>query len=73
MSQFEKIMVEKHRGVLIHKGPVVQSIISITNSLRDHLVKCFMTLLPNTMIFLLKKKEAFAHFFQQKYWHIPDI
>ena len=24
-------------------GPVVQSIVSLTRSLRDHLVKCFMT------------------------------
>ena len=42
-------------------GPVVQSIISLTSSLRDQLVKCFTTLLPNKLIFLLKKmRKAFA-------------
>ena len=52
--------------------PVVQSIVSLTSSLRGQLVKCFMTLLQNTMIFLLKKmREAFAMqklltFLQQK-------
>ena len=43
------------------QGPVVQSIISLTSWLRCQLVKCFTTLLPNTLIFLLKKmREAFA-------------
>ena len=27
-----------------HQGPVVQSIVSLTSSLRGQLVKCFMTL-----------------------------
>ena len=35
----------------IVQGPVVQSIVSLTNSLRGQLVKCFMTLLPNTHVF----------------------
>ena len=44
-----------------HQGPVVQSIVSITNSLRVQLVKCFTTLLPNTLIFFDEKiREAFA-------------
>ena len=49
-------------------GPVVQSIISLMSSLRGQLVKCFTTLLPNTMIFFVEKiGKAFAvHFFQQK-------
>ena len=57
-------------------GPVVQSIVSLTSSLRGQLVKCFMTLSPNTLIFFAEKmREAFAlqkllTFFQQKYWHI---
>ena len=51
-------------------GPVVQSI--VTSSLRGQLVKCFRTLLPNTLKFFVKKmREAFAlqkllTFFQQK-------
>ena len=53
-------------------GPVVQSILSLTNSLRGQLVKCFMTLKPNTLIFFVEKmREAFAlqkllTFFQPK-------
>ena len=48
-------------------GPVVQSIVSLTSSLRGQLVKCFKTLLPNTLIFFVEKmREAFA-------LHISDI
>ena len=53
------------------QGPV-QSIVSLTSSLRGQLVKCFKTLLPNTLIFSVEKmREAFAlqkllTFFQQK-------
>ena len=53
-------------------GLVVQSIISLTSSLRGQLVKCFMTSLPNTLIcFIEKMREAYAlqkllTFFQQK-------
>ena len=43
------------------QGPVVQSIVSLTSSLRRHLVKCFITLSPNTLKFFVEKmKEAFA-------------
>ena len=55
-----------------HLGLAVQSIVSLTSSLRGQLIKCFTALLPNTLIFLLKKmREAFAlqmplTFFQQK-------
>ena len=35
--------------------PVVQSIVSLTSSLRGQLVKCFMTLSPNTLIFFAEK------------------
>ena len=37
------------------QGPVVQSIVSSTSSLRRHFVKCFMALLPNILTFLFKK------------------
>ena len=53
-------------------GPVVENIISLTSSLRGQLIKSFMTLIPNTMIFFVEKiEEAFAlqkllTFFQQK-------
>ena len=36
-------------------GPVVQSIVSLTSSLRGQVVKSFTILLPSTLIFLLKK------------------
>ena len=56
----------------IVQGPVVQSIVSLTSSLRGQLVKCFMTLSSNTLIFSVEKmREAFAlqkllTFFRQK-------
>ena len=48
---------------------VVQSIVSLTSSLRGQLVKCFTSLITNILIFLLKKCEkllqckSFSHFF----------
>ena len=43
------------------QGPVVQSIISLTSSLRGQLVKCCTTLYPNTLKFFVEKmREAFA-------------
>ena len=54
------------------RAPVVQSIVTLTSSLRGHLDKSFKTLLPNTLIFFVEKmREAFAllkllTFFQQK-------
>ena len=56
----------------LYQGPVVQSIVSLTSSLRGQLVKCFTTLQPTTLIFFVEKmREAFAlqkllTFFQQK-------
>ena len=53
-------------------GPVVQSMVSFTSSLRGQLVKCFTTLSPKTLKFFVEKmREAFAlqkllTFFQQK-------
>ena len=58
--------------ISIVQDPVVQSIVSLTSSLRGQLVKCFMTLQPTTLIFFVEKmREAFAlqkllTFFQQK-------
>ena len=33
-----------------NQGPVVQSMVRLTSLLRGQLVKCFTTLLPNTLI-----------------------
>ena len=37
------------------QGPVIQSILSLTSSLRGQLVKCFTTTSPNTLIFFVEK------------------
>ena len=48
-------------------GHVVQSIVSLTSWLRGQLLKCFMTLLPNTSIFIVEKISAKAsHIFATK-------
>ena len=52
-------------------GRVVQSIVSLTASLRRQLVKYMWTLLSNTLLFLLEKCEnflqckIFSHFFNK--------
>ena len=62
----------KHQTNVKQLGPVVQSIVSLTSSLRGQLVKCFLPLQPNTLKFFVEKvREAFAlqkllTFFQQK-------
>ena len=68
MEVFYLVYISEQRD----QGPVVQSIVSLTSSLRGQLVKCFKTLLPNTLIFYVEKmREAFAlqkllTFFQTK-------
>ena len=39
------------------QGPVVQSMVSLTSSLRGQLLKCFTTLQPNTLKFFVDKNE----------------
>ena len=61
--------------LFLRLGPVVQSIVSLTSSLRCQLVKCFLTITKYTDIFVEKIRVAFAMqklltFFQQKYWGI---
>ena len=57
---------------VVNLGPVVQSMVSLTSSLRGQLLKYFTTLLLHTLTFFVEKmKEAFAMqklftFFQQK-------
>ena len=61
------------------QGPVEQSIVSLTSSLRGQLVKYFTTLLPNTLKFFVDRmREAFAlqkllTLFNKKYWQNLDI
>ena len=65
--------------VHLGKGPVSQSIVSLTSSLRGELIKCFTTLKPNTQIFLLKKREKLlqnakaSHIFSTKIIDIFQI
>ena len=40
---------ETFLGLVMFLGLVVQSILSLTDSLRDQFFKCFRTLLPNTL------------------------
>ena len=51
-------------------GPVVKSIVSLTSLLRGQIIKCFTTLLRNTLItFVHKMREALQKlltFFPQK-------
>ena len=71
----ERFIDRKHKSLRNYYsnilGPVVQSIVSLTSSLRGQLVKCFWTLLPNILKFLLKKCEkllhckSFSHFFNK--------
>ena len=50
--------VEKtSKSMCIYQGPVVQSIVSLTISLRGQLVKCLTTSQPNTLIFFVEKNE----------------
>ena len=50
------------------QGPVVQSIVSLTSSLRGQLFKCFTTLHPNTLKFFVEKNER--SFCNAKAYHI---
>ena len=64
-------------SVDVNQGFVVQSIVSLTSSLRGQLVKCFTILKPNTLKFFVEKNERSfcnakaSHICQQKkYWGI---
>ena len=61
-SNFSDLAVSfQQMGPDYYQGPVVQSIVSLTSSLRGQLLKVFMTLLPNPLIFFVEKmREAFA-------------
>ena len=57
-----------------HQGPVVQSIISLTSSLRGQLLSVLQLYNQICWNFLLKKWEkSFSHFFNKKYWCNSDI
>ena len=54
----KKYYIDLH---IVHQGPVVQSIVSLTSLLSGRMIKCFTTSLPNTLIFFVEKmREAFA-------------
>ena len=47
--------------LLENQGPVVQSIVNLTSSLRGQFIKSFTSLYPNTLkFFVAKMREAFA-------------
>ena len=69
MLKQSRVNVVRPPSDAIHLGPVVQSIVNLTSSLRGQLVKCFTTLKPNTLIFLVERKrncKSFSHFFSTK-------
>ena len=56
-------VLRTYSKLCINQGSVVQTIISLTTSLRGQLVKCLTTAIPNTLIFFVEKTFTF---FQQK-------
>ena len=62
----------KQQLLSVDQGPVVQSIVSLTSSLRGQLVKCFTTLSSNTIIFFVEKMRE-AHIFSTKNIGISEI
>ena len=62
LHQFGIPYIEK----IIVMGPVVQSIVSLTSSLRGQLVKCFTTFIPNTLIIFVNKLQKLLTFFSTK-------
>ena len=53
-----------------HQGPVVQSVVSLTSSLRVILLTILAYSIYNILIFLLKKCKSYSHFFSKKIQHI---
>ena len=59
-------------------GPVIQSIVSLTSSLRDQLAKFLWLYYQIYWYFLWKNERSFctakaSNIFSIKYWHISDI
>ena len=52
---------------------VVQSIVSLTSSLRDQLVKCFIILFPNILIYFVVKIREACHNFSIKNIRIFEL
>ena len=67
LQSHERNVLTKFAAIKI-LGLVVQSIISLMSSFSGQHVKCFTTLLPNTLIFFVEKKleKQLLTFFQQK-------
>ena len=65
--------VNTMQKTVICLGSVVQSIASLTSSLRGQLVKCFMTLKPNTLVFFVEKMREASHIFSTKNIGIFEI
>ena len=57
--KFQLYKIHVFKGVItVVLGQVVQSIVSLTRSLRGQLFKSFTTLLPNTLIPFVEKNET---------------
>ena len=63
----------KHRYQLYHaniQGPVVQSVVSLTSSLRVILLTVLADSIYNILIFFAEKMCSYSHFFSKKFQHI---
>ena len=81
---FNQIYIHKHinskcQSNWDNQGPVVQSIVSLTSSLRGQLFKYFTLYNQIHWYFFVEKMrvvfalEKLLTFFQQKYWRISDL
>ena len=65
--------------ILLNKGPVVQSVVSLTSSLRFISLTVLADSIHNILIFFAEKNvsaKSYSHFFSKKFQHIcvwPDI
>ena len=69
------IYKRKNKSVITHQGTVVQSIVSLTSSLRGQQFKCFTLNQIHRYFSVEKMREvkSFSHIFNKKYWHISYI
>ena len=56
--------------ILLQHGPVVQSVISLTSSLRVILLTVLADSIHSILIFFAEKCEYASHFFSKKFQHI---
>ena len=58
------------RGLKGNQGPVVQSVVSLTSSLRVISLTVLEDSIYNILIFIAEKNVSYSHFFNKKFQHI---